>query len=79
MAMGSWCKLDGNADSLKSSARPNNTWFINTRLMSSELRQQERAASELMPEISVLDRFLEVVPVFVEFEVAVPHLSPAAW
>jgi len=47
--------------------------------MSSELRQQERAASELMPEISVLDRFLEVVPVFVEFEVAVPHLSPAAW
>jgi hypothetical protein len=24
-------------------------------------------------------RVLEVVPVFVEFEVAVPHLSPAGW
>jgi hypothetical protein len=41
MAMGSGCQLDGNADSVKSSARPNNKWFINTRLMSSELRQQE--------------------------------------
>jgi response regulator of citrate/malate metabolism len=24
-------------------------------------------------------KYLEVVPVFVEFEVAVPHLSPAGW
>ena len=28
------------------------------QLMSSALRQQERAVSELMPEVSVLDRFL---------------------
>jgi hypothetical protein len=50
--------LTGRSDSLKSSARQNNARFINTRIMSSELRQQERAVSELMPEVSVLDRFL---------------------
>jgi hypothetical protein len=56
--MGGGCQPDGSSDSLKSAARQNNTWFINTRPMSSELRRQERAVSELMPEVSVLDRFL---------------------
>jgi hypothetical protein len=27
----------------------------------------------------VMRRFTEVVPVFVDFEVAVPHLRPAWW
>ena len=44
MAMGDGCQPESNSDLLKSSARPNNTWFINTRLMSSELRLQVRGA-----------------------------------
>jgi hypothetical protein len=59
MAMGGRCQPDGNSDWLKSSARPNNTWFTvrrNYRFLCARL--QERAVSELMPEVSVLDRFL---------------------
>ena len=54
MATGGGCQPDGNSDSLKSSARPNNTWFINTRLMSSEPRQWERAVRPREPEHSHL-------------------------
>src|ERR1700722_1477186 len=52
MATGGGCQPDGNSDSVKSSARPNNTLFINTRLMSYELRQWERAVRPREPEHS---------------------------
>jgi hypothetical protein len=37
------------------------------------------AAAMALSSLSVVGNANEVVPVFVEFEVAVPHLWPAGW
>ncbi len=53
-----WRSTRGDTDLLKTTARRTNTWCTNqAQLMSSALGQQERAVSELMPEVFVLDSF----------------------